>query len=122
VPDEQAPVRTIFVMTKAAPLVRTVKFVAIIATVALIGQVALNPPHRRAEVLCWPVYKLAQFILVGGTKTLLHTEHHLHIQAIYWTEKGHAESIAFLEKHVPGFSSEKPIDLSLPRFQPPSAP
>jgi len=50
----------------AGPLLRTIRLFFVVCAALIIIQLLLNPPNRRPEVMCWPLYKLGYTVTVDG--------------------------------------------------------
>lgn len=97
-------------MTRAGPVIRTIKFLLVISFFVLLLQIYLNPPERRGLTTCWPPYKLANLVGVDAFRLIAPKEHTAHLRVILFNEKSYYKCVDYTEKWIPFFSPHSKKD------------
>lgn len=97
----------VHMMTRAGPVIRTIKFIGFVSIILLALQVYLNPPEKRGSVLCWPPYKVSNLVGVDAFKIIAPREHTAHLKVITFNERAYYACANGAAKWLPGFEDPK---------------
>lgn len=84
------------------PVLRLVGFFAGVMLLVVIAQIVLNPPERRPDVACWPLYLTGKFFSVTLVRVLLPDEHLFVLENLIRCERFHGWCVGKASM-IPGF-------------------